>query len=391
MLRRARHRLATDDGLTLVEVLVALFILGIVLTALASTLITSLRSVVASESRLRGTQLASEVVEDFQAFAWEDLDTYEAYVADRQAAGDFVRGNVSYDADVTVEWVDDPATGASEDYRRLSLMVGWRDLGVDRTLTETAIRAPKPGEEHTISFSLREVEVDPDLGYIRDDGTIAKDGQGNGVGSVTVRAVTTQPLDADSVELSFRERDGTIKTLFMSGSQDNTVWEASGSGNWMFANGDTSFTITANSGTDTAQVVAVARYVHETIVVNDLSAFMESDNDDGTTTREPRDYVCVDGTGAGVEDIVISSEFRGLTGDDVVVLDGANLVAADAVAVESTTDGHIFEHTILTGHQYPDVNEAVITVTGTRGFDGASESGTISLQVRQVGEEGCPA
>ena len=202
MLTRIKQRIDADEGLTLIEMLVAFFIVAIVLTALTSTLMASLRSIVSSESRLRATQLANEVLEELQAWDWDDLENYEP-------DDPVTRANMTYNVTVVVDWVDVAAAAGTENYRQFDVEISWQEFAVSRSLSKTAVRAPLPEEEDAAIFGLREGTVDPNLGFIRiEDGKLAKDGAGNGVSRVDLRAVTTAPLDADSVSVTFENRYG---------------------------------------------------------------------------------------------------------------------------------------------------------------------------------------
>lgn len=69
---RLRRRLTTDDGFSLVEVLVAMFVLMVVMSALLAALGTSIKTVQLSDARGAASQLGSERLEQLQAVAFTD-------------------------------------------------------------------------------------------------------------------------------------------------------------------------------------------------------------------------------------------------------------------------------------------------------------------------------
>jgi prepilin-type N-terminal cleavage/methylation domain-containing protein len=390
MLTRIRRRLSSDEGLTLVEMIVALFILGVILAALASTLSTSMRQIVTSESRLMASQLANEVLEELHAWDWDDLDSFPT-------TRTFTRRNVEFTVASQVEWIDVAAVAGDENYREFTVEVSWGDRGTTRSIITTATRAPLPDEADPGLFGLREATVTPNIGYLRsDDGRLAKDGQGNGVTQVALRAVTTAPLDADGVTVTFTNRYGaTIGPIAMEGSVENTVWTLASS-SWHFVNGDTEFRIRAQSESDFAEVTVVARYVHENISVPELAAFWQESGAGEDPAREPREYVCLNLDGTSAEDIVVQAGFRGLTSDDAVTVTGGGVddmayVAGPLWMAESGNDalvGTVFEYLIEEGHQFPLLaTEVTFTVIGERGMDGVvgpAGGATVTLDVRQA-------
>lgn len=76
------HRSRGDDGITLVELLVAIAILTIILSAVAASLIAFSREAIASERRAQATALLNQVHEEFQAAPWDAVGTLPADFAE---------------------------------------------------------------------------------------------------------------------------------------------------------------------------------------------------------------------------------------------------------------------------------------------------------------------
>lgn len=60
-----------EDGLTLIEMMVALLLIGVILAALGGSLIRSLRVVASNQREVRATALHNEVIERFQGMDWD--------------------------------------------------------------------------------------------------------------------------------------------------------------------------------------------------------------------------------------------------------------------------------------------------------------------------------
>lgn len=174
-MRRMRSR-SNDSGMTLTEVLVSIGILGVVLAAMAASLISSFGGVQASKAQVGATQLANEYLEAFRSARWETLVPAPApatppnpdccywgaaTVAPLALNAVASRDGVTYTAEaVSLAWVNnscnDTATDASDttvdtrklrDYLRYEVTLRWQvKAGPVRRLTVHAQRAPTSGE-----------------------------------------------------------------------------------------------------------------------------------------------------------------------------------------------------------------------------------------------------
>ena len=177
-----------EDGLTLVELVVAMFILAIMLSGLASFLMTSARASFDNERRAQATGVVNQIHETLQASPWPDAVLYEeelgplADLGANLTAGTFEDedlvtiagpscpaedpdcrietvprayeaisiGGRDYEVYRAITWTT-PAGADAEAIRRFTTVVRWEVLGetVEHRLDST--RAPTPGEVDTSS------------------------------------------------------------------------------------------------------------------------------------------------------------------------------------------------------------------------------------------------
>ena len=91
-MRGERRRAAAprrEDGLTIVEMLVALIILGIVFSAVGAALVNLTRASVTSERRVQATAILTELHERLQALDWDFAVVYEEEMALLDEVGDY--------------------------------------------------------------------------------------------------------------------------------------------------------------------------------------------------------------------------------------------------------------------------------------------------------------
>lgn len=149
-----QRRLHTEDGFTIVEVIVAMVVLLIGMLGVLSLLSGALQATAANNERVGATNLARELVEATRGLDYEDLTS--ALVVTRLQARDNLgsgapwtieRRGVTYTVTTTTCAYDDPADGYSasapanacntgnaagadpngDDFRRTTFTVSWRD------------------------------------------------------------------------------------------------------------------------------------------------------------------------------------------------------------------------------------------------------------------------
>jgi prepilin-type N-terminal cleavage/methylation domain-containing protein len=162
MLTRIRRRLSADDGVSLVEMMVAMIILGITLFGLASSLVSSLTGSRAAHNEFDASQRSQVVVEDLlrrpigTASDWANPAWWvppALGVVRSPTYPDEVRGSAVYRYATQVEWVDDPCNGSDPgspgvpdarlDYLRITVTTTWTAPDqTDRTHTVVVYRFP---------------------------------------------------------------------------------------------------------------------------------------------------------------------------------------------------------------------------------------------------------
>jgi type II secretory pathway pseudopilin PulG len=275
--------------MTLAEVMVAILVLGIVLSGFAAAIMSSLRAINMSEREVRATALAQQSVEELQSIAWESAGLYTNEVqtapadwnggntstfdgddlvllatpaADARLAqvpeprSELQRGNVPYTVDRYITWIDTDGDGTRET-KRFTARVTWPDRsGAMRNLTAVGERIPTQSEAPSTSVGTRVLsiagapdpaELDLESGRNLEDITITVR-LNQGVRSTPTPTVTFYSLEDDSDTY-------TQRTLILHGSD---LDEDSYRGRWTgtiqaeqyrFARGDLNLLFAA---TDTA-------------------------------------------------------------------------------------------------------------------------------------------
>lgn len=149
-----------DDGISLVEMLVALLILGVAMTAMTSSVYAALASSRVAQDEVNAAQRITEVVEDLLgrplaevAPAAHDGRTVPAYPS-------VTLRSVTYTTVTEVWWVDDPCNGSAvpaagagdprKDYLRMQVSVSWAVGGTARSLDTVMFRTPTPAERRPV-------------------------------------------------------------------------------------------------------------------------------------------------------------------------------------------------------------------------------------------------
>lgn len=162
-----RRRASQDEAFSLVEVMIALFILSVGIFALASTAITSIQSTRISRERQDAMQLASTLIESARA---EGFDTVALNTAEYDPVSDGATYNgetvhVRHDGGVPHEVVAAPHTArvwvtwtsADEDEKRVTVQVGWNDRGAREVVQSTLIAEARRG------LPVPNFQVEPDV------------------------------------------------------------------------------------------------------------------------------------------------------------------------------------------------------------------------------------
>lgn len=255
---------AGEEGLTLVEMLVAIVVIGFVLMAMAGVAFASLRSVQTTERVTAATHLGGELLESYAALSYDELGLYSTAATTAFAGSTFdgaalvlfpdaltpdpripepertiARNGVDYAVETAVVWVDDPATTTAQDYKRVVVTLSWTSAGSPQTTRVEALRAPGPTDQPLT------VTVTPDIVELDDDGE-----------QTTPLTVTIEAKEPQTtVTVDWLDRNG-------SSAGPRTASPDAGNRTWTllvddqeFANGATLFTVTGTVSGTTDQVV----------------------------------------------------------------------------------------------------------------------------------------
>lgn len=377
MLTCLRRRLAGDDGISLVEMMVALSILGVVLSASAGAFTTALTSVQQAESRTKATALANEELENLRALPWDDVGFYENDSFPGAAPADTVflgthrpsgarapvpsetlppRDGVVFDVTRSIIWVDDTRVAGAR-YKELTIEVAWRDRELPRRITVASLRSPSPDEQDTSDFVLSLLDVSPQVAYINADGTL------DSTANATLRLTVLTSSAADFVRATYQER--TTETVRSLGSSDNKNW-ATDVTSGRFRNGDVLFTFVATRAAPYEQEVlgtTLVRFLQPVAVA---------------VSAQPSTVCVAEGQSTPAVDVTVRAD--GLVEEDSVTISWGTGENVSARYDSATDDGSVFTATIPAG-SYSD--SMVIQATATRLYDNATGTGNASVNVER--------
>ncbi len=404
MLARIRRRLAVDDGISLVEMIVAIGLVAVVLLALMSSTITALAAIRGNERQVRATALVNEVLENLQALDFEQAGLYDAEVAshfgptvtefegedlvilaDQPTRDPLVpypagvlsggapvnpvpRDGVDYDVETVVTWVDEAADGVGaadadgpKDIKRFVAMVTWEHNGAPRTLRTEALRAPTPDDKRLTTV------IEPDRIAITDPP------DGRNIDAFTVRAFTRERARSDT--LPFPLRGGGTFPVGMSPSADSRTWTYTlNAVAHQFANGEALFT------------VAAVELDGETVTATDRALFLHTldlDDEDIVTSRDPLAVVRDPRQSCPFE---LTLEVQGaVTSDSVRVRWSPEPADERAVPVlEPTVSGARFRLAYNDPDDPFEPGDATLTVTVVRGVDGTTLTVQQEYEIEEV-------
>jgi type II secretory pathway pseudopilin PulG len=144
-MRTIRQRLHDDDGISLVEMLVAMLIIGVTMLASLSSSVASLTGSRTAHNEFDATQRAQAVVEDlmrrpFDAVwvptqPWDPANPADPIRFRSPVYPSVTRGTATYSFTTHVRWVDDPCNGSAPaspgisdarlDYLRMTVITRW--------------------------------------------------------------------------------------------------------------------------------------------------------------------------------------------------------------------------------------------------------------------------
>lgn len=285
-----------EDGISLVEMLVAIFVLGLVLAGLAQALIGSLVAVQRQEEQVKATALANEQLENVRQMEWRDvalcnadaLATFGgasysgrtlALVSDSDArctasptrvvaasTSGLTRDGVAFDVQRAVTWFDDLGDGSGaadlsgQDIKWVEVEVSWTSRGDTRTVVSETKLAPAIGQQDLTTAVVPDASIGSgEVVYLE----AATDQNRN---AFRLQAETVH--DYDSVIAQWVDRDGSTESRTLTTSDGGFTWSYDVPDNvGPFLNGETLFvftgTRTVGGSSETAEVVDRGLFLHD--------------------------------------------------------------------------------------------------------------------------------
>ncbi len=396
---RLRAVRADERGFTLVEMMVAIVLLAIILTALMTVIISSLTAMQLDEQQVRATHLAQEELERLRAIEWDcvgfdatDPDyvgTYNgnptvtldaAECSDTTIAPDpspRVRPVDGIDYTVTphVYWIDDPeddpAAGPDpdpQDYKEFAVDVNWTVRGQTYTYSNTTTRVPTVEEVPitalpvAAAFEITSYQVDPTIVQIDDDGDTLQ--------AITVTVETSSAASLVQLVVAPPATYGTA-TLTDISAGAGTRWQlVIPDEEDEFPAGDHTFTVNATGGaaSDTeSQTVTFAEITGSPVVVK-------------TPALAPSAPICVkNGNRRSFFAVVVTVDVDGLSvSDEVTVSWTDDTGSVLAVPLAPTAGGARFSGTIPSNTRFNGAT-TTLTVAGRRVSDNSVAQGTYTV------------
>ena len=378
----AEPEVLDDEGFTLVEMVVALFVVSLVAVAFAGVLVSTLDGTRWLDLKTAGNQVAQEHLESAVALPWAAVGLYAAdpgYVA---AGGDggatvtltgtrpagapvpsttVTRRGTAYLLRTDVTWQDDPADGTAmadrngdvRDKKHVVVTATWADGARSGRTTLDGLRAPSATEVPATSSAPFTVTMSAPSRHGLTSGNALS-------GPLTITATTSRA--AVALELVYRTRSGGQTAAFSGSGTSWSVVLPSGTG--VFDTGNSTFTATG-TGPGTSGT-ASGSHVVQLLAGTPSSGF--------TASVAPGQTLKTDGTlnsalqvsVTGSQTITASTAaYTVPAGGRTLVLTGSGtgwtgLVPADATVFASGT--------------------LVVTIT-TSFSDGSTSSGTATVQL----------
>ena len=216
MMRRLRERGHSEEGISMVEMLVSLSIITIGLLALLSTLTASAHGIVEQRTRASATRVASEHLERLRVRVWSDLSTFDfAQLPLTWQESTTVDGRL-YTIDTTVTGVRADTGTAGSDIKEITATVSWLSGSTPRSVQVRTVVSTKG--EIAVNAPQLLVDMQPNPTPTQDRG----DGYFIPQADITVSA-TLQAADySGNVLLSWTNGDGTNRQQWLTDRTDDT-------------------------------------------------------------------------------------------------------------------------------------------------------------------------
>lgn len=413
MTERWRAVMVREHGVSLIEMLVAILILGVVLAAFASSMAGSLRAVTSDQRLVGANALATEIVEEIKGLPWEQAALYQAeaesqlgvtklsgenlvLIAGARPGGGsavpepirtFTRNGVAYTVTVHITWVDDDAdgqgptdaTGDRDDYKRITVDLAWQTRGHGRDLRVAALRAAETAERPLRVDAPDEIDLDTSACNVQ---------------QVVLNASTLDT--AQRVEVAFKDRNGVTASVDLTHSGDARTWSTTLNSGCPpavadgFPDGPVLFTFTA---TDRADPTITYEATELVVFYRPVSVTsIEVEVGDRRTTE-----IKADADGELVCEVTVDVAVAGGTADDTVTATWgpSGPDETDLSFVALTPEGATFTHTYAAGTPFGEAVDQTgesreLTIVADRGYDREQDAVVQAVTVSQAGDQGCP-
>lgn len=397
MLRRARAR--EDAGLSLVEMVVALVVIGITLAALATALVAGMVAANTAEIRTRAVQLAAKYVEADQSVNWKflghrstDIPAQQFYNGeslvrlgadvDASTVTDIPQSgpvSVSYagtqfSVSTYVTWagssVSAPNNGSIYAAKKITIVITWAPRDGSHSLTTVAMRAPSRAEmapplNATTPISISSGTANP---------AQTLDATGKTSLPVVLTAVTTQA--ATNVVATYSLADGSQQQVALVGDAPMTTWAATvpvGTGPFAAGTLSITFTATAASGTQVtyAATLKLTAYVAPTLQLSSPAVVIGS--------GAPSDAVLQTGAGGYVTAKSMKVSVLTNTAPQSITASFPLSGGTQSTPVTLAWDGTAYSYTFAAGTGPLAAGNLIVTFTGTPAGGGTPVTTTASV------------
>lgn len=397
MRSRLRRDFSNEDGVSLVEMLVSLLIIGIVLSALANTLISSSASARQNEGLTLATQVATEEVENLQALPWNKVGLYAGdpgYTATALGGRPTVTIPAASPRDPLVPYPSKtinrgmPAPGRSyvvqtevvwrraNRYKEFRVRVSWTQNGQGETLTLMGRRAVRSRDSQQASappggFRITAFTVNTDPLYLDDNGrTTTSINPDLGAGKAFVINVDTSEAASGVTVTWLSTQTATLTEVAGSGGLKWSVAvDATAPSGFVHPHGSALFTATATRSSGNVSDTTAAHFLWS---VRQTRVAVGGPTDPGAAIDPFR--FCVNGNPRVLRDWVdLYFGIRGLGADDKVTFVRPGFSGPptwNMVPVQSATNGHWFG--------------ARITPTALGSFDAVATSVAMELRWQRL-------
>ncbi len=162
--RENKDAVQNDSGFTIIEVLIATFIIGVVVVGLFGLFILSLRTVQDNERRIVAIALANEKMELVRNLPYVDVGTLGGVPSGSLLQEEVIaRNNLSYTVTTDIRYVDDPHDGLAggdpndllnTDYKQVRVEVSWNSPTAVRPILLITFVVPQGIEGGEIAGTL---------------------------------------------------------------------------------------------------------------------------------------------------------------------------------------------------------------------------------------------